>query len=66
MASGYLSSAHHSRLTALKEKREKLKSQIHEARTRVSPSDYYLRQLQKQNLMLKDEILGIERQVANA
>lgn len=65
MASGYLST-HHSRLTALKDKREKIKLQINEARSRSSPSDFYLRQLQKQNLILKDQIYGIEKQVANA
>lgn len=65
MASGYLSSAQLSRLNALKEKREKLKTQIREAKGIKSTSDFYLRQLQKQNLVLKDTIYGLERAVAN-
>lgn len=66
MASGYLSYTQQSRLTALKEKREKLKSQIHEARRQTPGSDYYLKQLQKQNLILKDAIFDIEQKAANA
>ena len=64
MTSNYLSSTQLSRIMALKEKRKKLKSHIHDLKNKAE-SGFYLVQLKKQNLLLKDEINTIERIAAN-
>ena len=68
MASSYLPSSQVSRINALKEKHSLLSDQIKEARKSVSVSDFYLTQLKKEKLVLKEEIEGIRnaRQVANS
>jgi hypothetical protein len=45
-----------SRLNALQEKHAALSSRIEEAQHSLSTTDFYLRQLKKQKLVLKEEI----------
>lgn len=48
-----------SRVEALRNKHELLKSRIAEIQSLPSTTDFYLRQLKKQKLMLKEQIEGI-------
>lgn len=48
-----------SRIEALRNKHASLKNRIEEMQTLPSTTDFYLRQLKKQKLMLKEEIEGI-------
>lgn len=48
-----------SRIEALKQKHAALKSRIDEMRGLPSTTDFYLNQLKKQKLMLKEQIEGI-------
>ena len=63
-SSTYQTSAQFSRLMALREKRNELKGRIRKLKSRASVG-FYLRQLQKQNLLMKDEIYALENVVAN-
>ena len=47
------------RLNALQEKHAMLSSRIEEAQHSLSTTDFYLRQLKKQKLILKEEIEGL-------
>ncbi len=44
------------RVEALKEKHQKLSNRIDEARKRISVSDFYISDLKKQKLMIKEQI----------
>jgi hypothetical protein len=50
-----------SRLKALQEKHAILSNRINEAHHSPSATDFYLRQLKKQRLLLKDELEGIRK-----
>lgn len=50
-----------SRLNALREKHALFKSKIREAQKSPSTTDFYLNQLKKQKLMIKEEIEGIRQ-----
>ncbi len=54
-----LLSAQNSRLEALRQRHSVLSSRIEEAYKSPSTTDFYLRQLKKQKLFLKEEIEGI-------
>ena len=54
-----LLSAQKSRLEALRNRHAILSSRIEEAQKSPSTTDFYLRQLKKQKLVLKEEIEGI-------
>lgn len=64
MGTGYLTPAQLSRIMALKNKREKLKNHIDDLKNKAQPG-FYLAQLKKENLLLKDEIHHISARVAN-
>jgi len=51
-----------SRLKALRQKHAVLASRIEEARRRPSTSDFYLQQLKKQKLQIKEMIEGVRAQ----
>jgi hypothetical protein len=51
-----LASTQTSRIKALQEKHAIISSQIEEAQSSPSATDFYLRQLKKQRLILKDEL----------
>lgn len=54
-----LLSAQKSRLDALRNRHSILSNRIEEAQKSPSTTDFYLRQLKKQKLVLKEEIEGI-------
>jgi len=54
-----LLSAQKSRLEALRQRHSVLSTRIEEAHKSPSTTDFYLRQLKKQKLVLKEEIEGI-------
>lgn len=54
-----LSATQNTRLEALRQKHAVLKSRIEEAQNIPSTTDFYLRQLKKQKLLLKEQIEGI-------
>lgn len=54
----------HPHLQALKEKHADLSRQIDEARKSRSTTDFYLTQLKKQKLVIKEKIEGIEERKA--
>lgn len=56
MPSRALNASHTSRLQALRKKHTVLSSQIEEELKRPYITDFYLKQLKKQKLLLKDEI----------
>jgi hypothetical protein len=61
-----LASSQVSRIKALREKHTILSSRIEEAQHAPSTTDFYLRQLKKQKLLLKEEIEGLRtRATAN-
>lgn len=55
------STAYISRVQALRNKHAVLNSRIEKAQNIPSTTDFYLRQLKKQKLMLKEEIEGIRK-----
>ena len=59
MSSQGLLSAQQSRLEALRKRHEILSNRVEEAHKNPSTTDFYLRQLKKQKLVLKEEIEGI-------
>lgn len=54
-----LLSAQHSRLEALKKRHSHISDSIEQAHKSPSTTDFYLRQLKKEKLMLKEQIEGI-------
>lgn len=54
-----------SRLEALKQKHAILSMRIEEAQRSPSITDFYLKQLKKAKLILKEEIEGVRRKAAN-
>lgn len=56
MNSHNLQSSHEARLEALKERHYVLSTKLEEEQRRPSTNDFYLRQLKKQKLMLKEQI----------
>ena len=52
------------RLEALKAKHRALSQQVDDAQKRLSTSDYYLNQLKKQKLFVKEKLADEERRVA--
>ncbi len=64
MTARAMSSAHVSRIKALREKHAFLSDTIEKMQGRPSTTDFYLRQLKKQKLMLKEEIEGIRAKKA--
>ena len=61
-----LLSAQNSRLEALRQRHAILSSRIEEAHKSPSTTDFYLRQLKKQKLVLKEEIEGIRSQTGHS
>lgn len=59
MTSQNLQSSHESRLEALKARHSVLSTKLEEEQRRPSTNDFYLRQLKKQKLMLKEQIEGL-------
>lgn len=57
--SGFTSSSPSSRLEALQAKHNALKSQIESEQRSPSATDFYLRQLKKQKLQIKEKIEGM-------
>lgn len=53
------------RIMALKQKHAVLASRIEEAQKRPSTSDFYLQQLKRQKLMLKEKIEGMRSLASN-
>ncbi len=53
------------RLNALRKKHESYKARIKEAQNSLSSTDFYLKQLKRQKLFIKEEIEGI-RQIRRA
>ena len=66
MASRYLSSAQVSRVNALRKKHRILSQEVDEARKGLSVCDFYLKQLKKQKLFVKEEMEGLRQTAANA
>lgn len=54
-----LASSQVSRIRALQDKHTVISSQLNEAQNSPSATDFYLRQLKKQKLYLKDELEGL-------
>lgn len=54
-----LSSSQESRLQALKHKHAVLSEKVDEAQQHPSSAEYYLKQLKKQKLVIKEEIQGL-------
>ena len=65
MAQRYLSDTQVSRINALRQKHRILSSQLDQARKNISVSDFYLTQLKKQKLFLKEQIEGLNASAAN-
>ena len=65
MAQRYLSDTQVSRINALRQKHRILSSQLDHARKNISVSDFYLTQLKKQKLFLKEQIERLNASVAN-
>lgn len=57
---------YHSRIEALRKKHSILSSRVTEAQRDLSCTDFYLRQLKKQKLLVKEELEGIRLKTANA
>lgn len=60
--SGGILSSQHSRLDALKKRHAILSSRIDEARKSPSMNDFFVQQLKKQKLALKDQMKGIRKE----
>ena len=56
-----LSATHSNRLTALREKHAALSARIEQAQKSPSTTDFYLKQLKKRRLQIKEEIEGIRQ-----
>ena len=54
-----LASSQTSRIKALQDKHAAISHQVKEAQISLSTTDYYLNQLKKQKLLLKEEIEGL-------
>ncbi|MGQ0528139.1 MAG: DUF465 domain-containing protein [Alphaproteobacteria bacterium] len=54
-----------SRLEALKQKHSILSMRVEEAYKTLSTTDFYLKQLKKEKLVLKEKIEGVRRKAAN-
>lgn len=65
MTSRGLPSTAETRLDALKQKHSVLSMRIEEAQRSFSTTDFYLKQLKKEKLVLKEEIEGVKRRAAN-
>ena len=65
MAQRYLSDTQISRINALRQKHRILSSQLDQASKSISVSDFYLKQLKKQKLFLKEQIEGLRSVAAN-
>jgi len=65
MAQRYLSDTQISRINALRQKHRILSNQLDQARKNISVSDFYLKQLKKQKLFLKEQIEGLRDVAAN-
>ena len=62
-----LESSQQSRIDALKAKHAILASRLDRAQKQPGSADFYIKQLKKQKLLLKDKIEGMqERRVANS
>ncbi len=59
MPSRGLSSAQTSRIESLRNKHSALKARIKEAQNSYSTSDFYISQLKKQRLLVKEELEGM-------
>ena len=59
MAKQELVSSQHSRLRALRDRHAVLSSQVEQAHKSPSTTDFFLRQLKKQKLILKEEMEGL-------
>jgi len=57
---------HTSRIEALKRKHAILSRRVEDAQRDLSSTDFYLRQLKKQKLLVKEELEGIRDKTANA
>ena len=57
-----LLSAQKSRIEALRQRHQILSSRVEEAYKSPSTTDFYLRQLKKQKLMIKEEMEGLRTQ----
>lgn len=59
MTSRVLSSSQHSRLEALRARHAVLSSRLEDAQKSPSTNDFFLRQIKKEKLMLKEQIEGL-------
>ncbi|MCC6598119.1 MAG: DUF465 domain-containing protein [Alphaproteobacteria bacterium] len=59
MNSQNLQTSHASRVNALKAKHSIISTKLEEEQRRPSTSDFYLRQMKKQKLLLKEQIEGL-------
>jgi len=66
MASRYLSPKQISRIEALRQKHSILSTEIENSYKKVSVSDFYITQLKKQKLLVKQELQSMSRVAANA
>lgn len=62
----YLFTPPEERLKALQSKHQILSQRIVEAQSHPSTADFYVRQLKKQKLIIKEELEGIRRKKASA
>lgn len=62
----YLFTTPQERVLALQSKHKVLAERINEAQKHPSTADFYIRQLKKQKLMIKEELEGIRRKTASA
>ncbi|MBI1300091.1 MAG: DUF465 domain-containing protein [Alphaproteobacteria bacterium] len=53
------------RIEALRKKHRELSQQVEDARKQLSTTDYYLNQLKKQKLIVKEKLLFEESRAAN-
>lgn len=61
----YLFTPPQERLQALRAKHQILSQRIDEAQKHPSTADFYVSQLKKQKLMIKEELVGIRRKTAS-
>lgn len=59
MAKQELVSSQHSRLEALRDRHAALSVRVEQAQKRPATTDFFLRQLKKQKLILKEEMEGL-------
>lgn len=63
---GYLFTPPQERVQALQSKHQILSERIDEAQRHPSTADFYVRQLKKQKLMIKEELEGIRSKAVSA